>query len=612
MKLMEHPVLADSGTLVKSLAIRKFRCLAPIANESEAIEVLFKRNQLWNQYVESLQRHQAEAEALRQQENTDYAQLDARYVEADRRYAVLLAQKKAANKRASHATLDERAGIDAEIDAARATKLAIAVELKAARAAARVASKASTDVVWKRFNEHKRQLGHASGLWWANHETITEAFDNALRKLGKGGGAIKFHRFDGTGSLRVRTPVGMPMQAVLDGDLQPLKVEAIAGAGDHRSERGARHVARHTITLRIDARRDDQSGKKHYIDLVLPVILHRDFEMATFKFATVSRNREAGRFVWHVVFMCVSEDAGQSAHRPLTEIAPGRAGLKLGWRTVPEGLRVATVLDANDQAEFCVLPTEWMQRQDLLQQQQGMLQSHALLWWVVLTAQLPPKPEPDASTGEVAREHGLIRAIRNAKAPSYARISSLEDCAHRGEVALPPTLNEALTRCVNAVVDLRFGTTARALYRATEFLRTGQVQRRDDLYRNFAAAVAARFGEVALEDTNYAHLAKLFDATGNKSTQHDTARTNRVRANVSELRLHLERAITKRGGRVARLSSLKMSAKCSTCGHINEVAAVDTHYLCGRCGAFHDSDVNDARNLLHESGAIRAEVAVLV
>ena len=611
MELMEHPVLVDSGTLVKSLAIRKFRCLAPIANESEAIEILLKRNQLWNQYVESFQRHQAEAEALRQGENADYAQLSARYVEAAERYAVLIAQKKAAKSHASKATPDQRAAIDAGIANVRSEQFVVAVELKAARVAARVASKVNTDKVWARSREEQTRLGHASGLWWGNHETVTEAFDNAVRKLGKAGGAMKFHRFDGTGSLRVRPTTGLPMQDVLDGGNKSLKITALAGAGAHRSERGKKHVARHTISMRIDAKRDDKSGKKRYVDLVLPIILHRDFEMSTFKYATLRREREAGQFVWNAVFTCVSDNAGKASHLPLTEIASGRAALNMGWRSVPEGLRVATLLDGNDKEEYCVLPTEWMQRQDLLQQQQGLLQQHALLWWDTLTAQLPLKPEPDARTGEITREHPLIHAIRNAQSPSYARIASLEDSAHRGDVELPTKLNEALTRCVNTAVDPRFGSTARALFRATEFLRAAQMQRRDNLYRNFAATVGARFGEVALEDTNYTQLAKLYDAAGDKSKLHETARANRVRANVSDLRLYIEQAVTKRGGTVARLPRVNMSTRCSTCAHINDVATTDAHYLCGGCGDSHDRDINAARNLLHESAAIQAKFAAL-
>ena len=607
MELMEHPDLVDSGKHEKSVAVRRYRCLDPIANESEAIEILFKRNQLWNQYVESFQRHQLEAEALRQGENTHYAQLKARYVETTERYSALIVQKKATKNRASRATTDEHAAITAGIATVRAERIEIAVALKSAHAEARVTSKATTDAVWKRFNMDKTRLGHASGVWWGNRETVREAFENAVIKLGESGGTMLFHRFDGTGSLRVRAPLPMPMKEVLEGRLQPLRVDAIAGAGDHRSERGKKHVARHVISMRIDVKRDDESGKRRFVELALPIILHRDFEMSTFKYATLRRSREAGRFVWHVAFTCVSDAPAKATHLPLTAIASGRAALKLGWREVPEGLRVATLLDGNNKAEFCVLPAEWMQRQDLLQQQQGLLQKHALLWWVTLTAQLPPKPEPDASTGELIREHGLIGAIRNAKAPSYARISSLEDCAHRGEVELPTKLNEELTRCVNTVVDPRFATTARALSRATEFLRAGQLQRRDYLYRNFAATIGARFGDIVLEDTNYAQLAKLFDAAGNKSALHQAERNNRVRANVSDLRLYVEQAVSKRGGNVDRLRPSKITAKCSTCAHINDVAAADARFICGNCDAHHDRDVNAARNLLHESDATHTE-----
>ena len=93
MELMENPDPVNSGKPVKRVTARKFRCLDPIANESAALEILFKRNQLWNQYVESFQRHQAEAEALRQAQNSHYAQLNALYVEAGERYEVLIAQK---------------------------------------------------------------------------------------------------------------------------------------------------------------------------------------------------------------------------------------------------------------------------------------------------------------------------------------------------------------------------------------------------------------------------------------------------------------------------------------------------------------------------------------
>lgn len=171
----------------------------------------------------------------------------------------------------------------------------------------------------------------------------------------------------------------------------------------------------------------------------------------------------------------------------LDTIGVGRAALNFGWRRVPEGLREATLVDNNHESEHLHLPQDWVSRQDILAAQQGVLEAHAAEWWPSLLAQSPAEPERQDESGKAVAEHGLILAMRCAKSPSYARIAALEECQHGGRIVLPDSMVNLLRHCVNTIVDVRYGTTARAMFRSAGFLRVRQLQRRDYLYRQIAS-----------------------------------------------------------------------------------------------------------------------------
>jgi hypothetical protein len=563
----------DGGMLAeqkKQVIVRKYGCHAPVENEAAAIEIMFRRNRLWNSMVEAFRAQQAAAEQLRKDADVEYASLASAYAECDERIEALLKRKRSAVSKHE---------ISAAIAAERAARKDVAGQLKAARARAKVSAKSATDAAWSEFNERVKALVRESGIWWGNSESVIESFEAARKKI-KAGSQIQFHRFTGEGILRVRqSGGGIPMREFLAGEWSMAHLEPIVGAKCNENH------ARHMLVMRIGMARNAK-GERESVDLRLPLILHRELDAdSTLKYITVRRERIGMRMQWSAV-ITATKDARITFD---AAILAGSCGINFGWKSMAEGLRVATVSDGKNEHHY-YLPTDWLLRQDRYEQDYSALNDHANNYWPSILAAIPE---------HVDGEPGIFRAIRNAKRPSFQRIWALNETLRRDDAPYHPKLRDIVSACTNSVVDVHHAEngTARHVYRRSEGLRARQQQRREYLYRQYAHEIAAGHGYVLLDGSNYAEMAKLYDENANKNELHDTARANRVRANVSDLRLYIKHAVEKAGGVVEMVKPAYITQTCSQCSDITERASDDIHFVCKKCGAYHDIDVNAAKNL---------------
>ena len=138
---------------------------------------------------------------------------------------------------------------------------------------------------------------------------------------------------------------GRPISEAINGELAYIRLDPMPAAMPARSARGELHRARHILTMRIHVGRDE-AGKRAPVDIALPVIQHRAFEPSLFKFATLRREREGSQFKWSVTFTCTTSE---TINEPLADIPARLAGINFGWRSTPDGLRIATIVDAQGQ-----------------------------------------------------------------------------------------------------------------------------------------------------------------------------------------------------------------------------------------------------------------------
>lgn len=127
--------------------------------------------------------------------------------------------------------------------------------------------------------------------------------------------------------------------------------------------------------------------------------------------------------------------------------------------------------------------------------------------------------------------------------------------------------------------------------------RTGGLRHRKDLYRRVAARLAERHDVLVMEaDVGLREFA-LRPAIDDPTTN-ETARSNRVVAAVSELRMCLRQAFLRRGRTVVSLPAQGTTRTCAACGSEETWdQANEVRHTC-KNGHVWDQDANAARNLI--------------
>ncbi|WDT82977.1 MAG: hypothetical protein MPW14_25935 (plasmid) [Candidatus Manganitrophus sp.] len=127
--------------------------------------------------------------------------------------------------------------------------------------------------------------------------------------------------------------------------------------------------------------------------MTFPMIMHRPIpEEALIKEIVVKRSKEGTKFRWSVTFMAIL---------PKTEPvkSPSRliSGIDLGWRKVPEGLRVATLVDSSNEVQFIVLPDLFLRRLDRVDQLKSKIDCalNEILSWLKSQMQMMQSKAPD-------------------------------------------------------------------------------------------------------------------------------------------------------------------------------------------------------------------------
>ncbi len=131
--------------------------------------------------------------------------------------------------------------------------------------------------------------------------------------------------------------------------------------------------------------------------------------------------------------------------------------------------------------------------------------------------------------------------------------------------------------------------------------RRRAVAHRKHIFRNFAASIAMRAGQIGLIETDFRKIALKTSEDGVDNELHIVARRNRTWAAPSELRLAIDQASKREQREVVGVPSPQMSLTCSACGHVHASISSDLNFVCDSCHKFHDQDENTAANVLNST-----------
>lgn len=240
---------------------------------------------------------------------------------------------------------------------------------------------ASVDASEEKAKEDVRQARAVCGVYWGTY-LLAEAAVEAARKSRTD---PKFGRWDGNGRIGVQIQGGATTADVMSGRCELLRIDALPD--DQWNTRPGRRAAKTHVYIRVG------SENRRAVWAKFPMILHRPLPAdATIKGAMIVRKRVArdDQYELQIVF-----EAASVERTYMPKSAPV-AAINLGWRTRPEGLRVAMIADELGHTQEVILPQNILDRLDHADSLRAIRDKHLDAFRPMITAavnDLPNRPE---------------------------------------------------------------------------------------------------------------------------------------------------------------------------------------------------------------------------
>lgn len=577
---------------VKKVVVHKYRCFEPLNFAQDIIDHLWLQNKMWNNLVEYEEgNYQEYREIMREDETVSH--LEQELGKIDARIIELIEERNQVRIKIRKKKGPETAPYDDEIATLKKEAKELRREAREARKAAKERMKPHLDKLNEERKEAYKQIYQNSGLYWGNYNRVIDSMKVARSQTMKTGGRLKFHRFDGSGIFKVQIQGGCTRQELETRKVSVCSLLAISSdefnrligkkKPSRRQPDSKRSRKRKYALLQFTIYRGkSEDGTPFNRTLDLPVIVHRslpdDNKNLLLKEATLRRERVApGQFRWWVTFT-FTDVVTKIAEHPYKNDA---CGINIGWKTVQDGLRIATLVSHQETYHF-ILPNKILKIYKYLRNLQSKidLASAENDEWVreVLNREQQENSLPE----ELIKPFTVLKRSKRPHPDKFAWLVSEWDKVDY----LPAELSEARAR---ADYVHRF-----ILEQAN--LRDKVIGHREDLYRNWAKQIADRYGKIVIDKMNVSQLSKLEKEDGQPNELTDTARQNRVIAAVGLFREWLGKQAAKVDAEVIK-ASIKSTHVCSYCGkEIKNQAAIN--WVCPHCNKIFDQDINAARNLL--------------
>jgi hypothetical protein len=329
----------------------------PAAGLDEALDQMRRRVWLWNRFVEIEHATRRRARQFLSDESEFKEIEQLRNTIAQLRGAI---RERWKPERSDFHTVQE---LKAQVRMTQADLAALMERVKASRKERLAAAKSALRALEAARREESKQAQKESGLYWCNYDDVRHAYEIARVRVMKAGAELRAHDWNGSGKVSVRFQTGLPIPAAWrggDGRFQLDPIPESAWSSSVRSVR--RKLSRTRVRIRVASQLTGRSP----VWLEIPVTIHRPMPpKGTIRAASLIRERLGTKWRYRL-FITVSCD---QAPAPVSRDKPSLA-LDIGWRLVPNGLRVAywmdtvgghgaVILPASDLIEFRKVDQLW-------------------------------------------------------------------------------------------------------------------------------------------------------------------------------------------------------------------------------------------------------------
>lgn len=603
----------------------KYGLLNPTAGfDQSATDVLYKRNKLWNRFVEIERANRVEYRDIVTASSPALTAIQESINATEAHFAGLSDAKKKARQQARNKKDADTAGIDEQMKALKGQLKELRGKAKELRVGAKEAAAPALEALETRRRTAVRESLQQDGLWWGNNETVVDAYNVARVKAMKENAELNFHRFDGSGKFAVRDKEGMTWETLTAGKHSVAKISKLpdsetmhSKAGVLLSERAKRSRASHVLAMRIYTYKN-KLGRLASHDVVWPIVIHRDIpDGAVIKTIAVHRKRIGNKFAWSC---SITIDDGKEKALLSDHASSSVCGIDLGFRKMGDGrLRVAMLADSQGARELC-LSSEWVSGMTHVEAIQARMDVAANVVWAHIQKDignyvLATKPKElvdgapefkqaplDAAVEALRRAAGKLTSKNAAPTQRMLRLSAVIESK---ELVHDERQLATLSKSADAL--RLWAVTRRRPFNEMNNLREKLQRQRTHIYRKFAAQVAKNYVDVHIEKMD---LKELSQTKKNREVEdnplHQAARHQRKNASLYSLVLSIKQACVKSGSDFAQVDAAYSTTTCSSCGATME-ASTDIVASCKACGAHHDQDENAAKNFLKGFKAPKTE-----
>jgi hypothetical protein len=285
----------------------EYGCKPPTSGEKDAVEQMFLRNRLWNQFVEIDRRNQERREVILRVPEQDEAEAMVERLR-DLRKKLKAAKKKLPRKQSDDATLDLASQIK-DAEARLRQRAAMIGAIADGTLTEAETTRACLKLLWGRIKEQRRIVATTNrerlkevedqrrgeckavretfaGLYWVNYDEVRQNYEDARSRAMKTGAVLHFHRFDGTGKITARYDKGGESVFALT-------------PPDERAWLSRQERRRHCLTV---AKIRTYGAVPSSIVVEVPVYQHRRLpDDAVIRTASLVRERVASQMRWKLV-----------------------------------------------------------------------------------------------------------------------------------------------------------------------------------------------------------------------------------------------------------------------------------------------------------------------
>lgn len=565
----------------RQVRVYRYGLLSPVDWGEDCDEQMWRMNDFWNRLVEIERAHREKYRLTVDSDPRVVPVLEEyqRYM-TQRTNLLLLRKQRRKTARAKVPTPD----IDEELSALRPSLKEVGEKLYTIRREVRGELKPQLDEAEKERRaavKALRQQVASEGLWWGNYNAIIADFDVARLRVIKTGRELRFHSYDGSGRFTNQiSNGGIPVPSLMQhGHSQ---VDVILGddpdVWKSRPRSPKRAAVRAVLRATVYAR-----GRGSRRDVRFPMLYHRPLPMdAIVKMVEVTRRRVADKWEWDVCFTV-------TLPAPTPRKTRRAVGIDVGWRKVPEGLRVATIAAPESEPRFIILPIQYLALHDRVaeyaQSRDRLVNDHV--------AALKEVDWSDAP--EELREYAtkLLNAPRQGPRAMMRLLSNWRKASEPPEGA-----TEGVTWNPAAFAQLvEWSKEDRYIWRLHAGLTRRLTRRRRDIYRNVAAVIARDYDLVGVEQLAVKNMLMAESRAGDDPFMAKPLRRLAMIASPADFINCVRNAVIREGGRLV-LHKGQTAMLCHECGVVSEQAdRSEAIQVCAHCSAVWDQNVNAAINL---------------